>query len=121
MKRNEKKHLKELKRLKKRNQQKQQTRLQRNWMWPSIYCDKEDVFIGFSFNKIPVEKVRYKVDKKDWIEGRCSFRNEKYKIDFTNAKDDDIIKCPCCGEKVDFRLWISANKPEFYDIQDNPE
>jgi hypothetical protein len=116
MKRNIKKHNKELKRKKKKHLQGKRISLKNRW-WPAIYCLKEEIFIGVSDEcmKVIRGKPKLKVGHKEW-EGIVSrFRSEEYKIDMTKFSDGDIVYCPKCGGQVDFRTWISAKKPEFYD------
>ena len=113
MKRHIKKHLKELKR---RNKTKVNPKTSpKNRYWPAIYCLKEKVFIGVSNETMKVKKGRPKlrVGYKEWDSIIGRFRSELYRIDMTKFKDGDLVQCPFCGGRVDFRSWVSATKPEF--------
>ena len=118
MRRDLRKHKKELKRRKKR------TALSipspKNQYWPAIFCLGEKLFIGVSNISMKVErgKPKLKVDHKHWDGLVGMFRSEKYRIDMTNFEKGDPVHCPVCGSRVDFRIWISAKKPEFINVEE---
>jgi hypothetical protein len=115
MRRDFKKHLKELKR--KRKKEEERRRNAENLFWPAIFCLGENIFIGVSLIYSTSRKLANGriVSKTDW-DVNCKFRKPEYKIDMSNAKFGDIIKCPKCGSNVDFRIWISAKEPNFVEV-----
>lgn len=82
----------------------------KNRYWKTIYCNSEKLFIGISYTKFQVES---KVNSLDWEDAVCAWRAPEYKIDFTNHVLGQEVYCPKCGSKVDFRVWLSAVKPNF--------
>lgn len=115
MRRDLKKHLKELSR--RRKKENERRRNAENLFWPAIFCLGENIFIGVSLacstsRRMAEERT---VSKTDW-EDNCRFRDRKYKIDMSNMKFGDIVKCPNCGSNIDFRIWVSAKEPKFVEV-----
>lgn len=92
------------------------TSLPNKW-WPTIYCLNEKIFIGVSHvpMKVVGGKGLSKVNKDHWSKINSKFR-EGYSIDMTKYQDGEIVHCPHCGYRVDFRLWKSSTVPEFLPI-----
>jgi len=108
-----------------RNRQKQKFRIlgvgNKNRYFPAIFCQREKFFIGFSTcSFIPSGGImRFKVDKSQWSENFANWREKYYRIDFSKFEEGDLVMCPFCGGKVDFRMWISSVLPSFTRKQDD--
>jgi hypothetical protein len=91
-----------------------------NRWWPTIFCLHEKIFIGLSLSNIKVAGgvPLSKVDYSQWKKENSRFR-EGYEIDMTKYAEGEIVHCPHCGSKVDFRLWKSATIPEFLPVSIN--
>jgi hypothetical protein len=115
MKREWKKKVKELEREKKKQKKFLKKFNAKNRRWPAIFCINENLFIGVSYNTLKSQFgiLQKQVTKDQWYPQICKFRSEEYKIDFTKFKKGDLVLCPKCGGKVDFRVWLSAITPEF--------
>lgn len=99
-------------------------------LYPTIYCTAEQMYIAVSTRPLPaywktrtVNGVRHKeiAYKKrithdyfaDWC---CKWRDPKYKIDMTQFKVGDLVRCPHCKCEVDFRAFPSSTIPEFKEV-----
>lgn len=112
MKRHLKKQIKALRRqIKKKEFVKRNTT--RNRYWPSIFCIGENMFIGVSYYPVRISIERCEVVIDHWKKGGCAFRTPEHEIDMTKYKKGDIVWCPKCGAKVDFRMWLSSVPPQF--------
>ena len=88
----------------------------KNRYWPSIYCTYEKIFIAVSNVTVGFGHDKYKIVPDHWKKENCRFRSEEYRIIFEDIKDGQEVMCPHCKNKqVDFRLWISSKRPEFYE------
>lgn len=115
MKREWKKKLKELERENKKCKKFLKKLSSNNRKWPAIYCLNEKIFIGVSYNTLKSKfgVLQKQVTKDQWYPEVSKFRSEEYKIDFSKLNKGDLVLCPKCGGKVDFRAWLSATTPEF--------
>lgn len=120
MKREWKKKLKSLKREKKKKADKLKPQ---NRYYPAIYCVKERLFIAWSEARIPVVggRVIYRVNWRHWTNDITHWREDKYIISMAKYSVGDVVKCPHCGHSVDFRLWLSCEKPKFMEISNDQE
>jgi hypothetical protein len=111
MKREWKKKFKELGREKKKHKKSLKKLNNKNRMWPAIFCINENMFIGISYNVL--RSKQRQIVKDQWYPEVSKFRSEEYKIDFSKLNKGDLVLCPKCSGKVDFRVWLSAVVPEF--------
>jgi hypothetical protein len=115
MKREWKKKLKELEREKKKQKKFLKKINEKNRRWPAIFCLNENIFIGVSYNTLKAKFgiLQKQVTKDQWYPEISKFRSKEYEIDFKKFNKGDLVLCPKCGGKVDFRVWLSAKTPEF--------
>ncbi len=88
-------------------QTRQVIRYKKSNYYPMIYCEHEKLPIGISRIKCSKD---VKVNWQQWVDGLAEWL-EGYKIDLTGYNVGDEVKCPVCGNKVDFRFWISDTIP----------
>jgi len=115
MKREWKKKSKELERENKKHKKLLKKLNSKNRRWPAIFCTREKIFIGVSYNTLKAQfgVIQKQVTKDQWYPEISKFRSEEYRIDFTKFKKGDLVLCPKCNGPVDFRVWLSATVPEF--------
>ena len=92
---------------------KNKSQISRNRKYPAIYCINEKRFIAYSTYPLFSPDNKYKITKSHWNNEYANWRSEEYKINMENCKDGQTVLCPKCLGLVDFRIWISATKPEF--------
>lgn len=88
-------------------QSRQVIRYKKTNYYPMIYCEHEKLPIGIS--NIKCER-NVKVNWRQWTDDRAEWL-EGYKIDLVKSGIGDEVKCPVCGNKVDFRFWPSDTTP----------
>ena len=79
--------------------------------YPIMFCMKEEKPIGLSFMLC---RKRVKVDWHHWLDTNSKFLSG-YEIDLKNCKKGDIVYCPVCGGKIDFRFWESDTTPDLIE------
>lgn len=93
--------------------------------YPVMFCVHEDLAIalctvpvglkGDRFGRIkPKEKVIY----KHWMQHNCTFRAEEYVFNMKMYQEMDIVRCPKCGNPIDFRLFPSTCLPKLVEVTD---
>lgn len=82
----------------------------KNRYWKTIFCLGEQVFIGISYSLV---KKGDKVNADDWQDNNSKWKTPHHKIDMSKLIEGETVYCPKCGSKVDFRMWLSATKPDF--------
>jgi hypothetical protein len=89
---------------------------EKNKYYPSLFCLGEKIFIAVSNIKVGLGHSKYKIELEHWTHLNARFRSEEYRINFPELKPGLTlveVKCPKCGSLVDFRMWMSAKRPEF--------
>lgn len=82
-------------------------KLKKRTYWPMIYCPHENKAIAISHYRC---KKKVKVQWYHFDVGRCEFLHG-YEFSMKNLKKGDIVYCPKCKHRVDFRMWLSDTLP----------
>ena len=90
----------------------------KNKYYPSLFCTGEKIFIGVSDVKVGLGHTEYKIIPAHWQSGVARFR-VGYEMDFSQIKEGDKVQCPKCKADLDFRMWLSSKRPEFYAVAKN--
>ena len=94
-------------------------------LWPIVYCTSEELCIGVSRVAIAVgvtssgkTKAKKKVDHTQWKHWNSTFR-DGYEIDMSLCKVGEEVRCPKCGELVDFRVFPAHKPPEMTSVSEH--
>lgn len=91
-------------------------------LYPVIWCTGEEIAIAVSYRTVGVKRDKFgnrvptrKVGAEQWKPHNSKFR-EGYKMDLSQYGPGDVVLCPHCNSKVDFRLFPGTKPPKLVGV-----
>ncbi len=104
----------------KRKQKTILTRSKPKIFYPMAYCLHEKLPIAVSHfkckKKVKVQWIHFDAEKGVGVEFR-----KGYEFSLKDCKQGEKVKCPKCGNPIDFRLWMSDTTPHVVEITKQKE